>query len=125
VRHVTYLAVLAACLVGTAPLERVLHTHVYRRWRRLICAVTPGLALGLGWDAWAVHAQHWSFDGRYLMGAWLGRLPVEEVLFFVIIPSCAVLTLEAVRGQRPRWIIGDEVDRDGQAGKITESSEPA
>ena len=27
-----------------------------------------------------------------------GRLPIEELLFFLVIPTCAVLTLEAVRG---------------------------
>jgi hypothetical protein len=33
---------------------------------------------------------------------------LEELLFFIVIPTCAVLTLEAVRVRRPHWIIGDE-----------------
>ena len=37
-----------------------------------------------------------------------GRLPLEELLFFLVIPVCAVLTLEAVRTQRPDWLVGDE-----------------
>jgi hypothetical protein len=35
-------------------------------------------------------------------------LPLEELLFFVVIPTCAILTLEAVRRRRPQWTIGDE-----------------
>jgi hypothetical protein len=26
----------------------------------------------------------------------------------VVIPTCAVLTLEAVRARKPHWLIGDE-----------------
>ena len=37
-----------------------------------------------------------------------GYGPVEELLFFLVVPTCAVLTLEAVRCRRPDWTIGDE-----------------
>jgi lycopene cyclase domain-containing protein len=103
-RHLTYLAVLAACLIGTAPLELAVGTRVYARWRRLALALLPGLILGVAWDSYAVRAGHWSFDRRYLTGVSLLGLPVEEVLFFVVIPICAVLTLEAVRRRRPAWL---------------------
>ena len=106
--HLLYLALLAGCLIGTAPLEIFLRVRVYRRWRRLVRALVPGLVLGIGWDLYAISAHQWSFDGRYLIGLRLAGLPVEEALFFVVIPTCAVLTLEAVRRCRPGWIIGDE-----------------
>jgi lycopene cyclase domain-containing protein len=108
VRHLTYLALLAGCLLGTAPLEVALRTGVYRRWRRLLLALAPGVVLGIGWDLYAVHRHQWSFDFRYLLGLRLAGLPVEEMLFFVVIPICAILTLEAVRRRRPGWAIGDE-----------------
>ena len=108
--HLSYLALLAACLVGTAPLEFVLKTGVYRRWRLLLLSLAPGGLAGIGWDVWAAHAGHWSFDGRYLLGLRIAGLPIEEWLFFLVIPTCAVLTLEAVRRRRPGWLIGDEVD---------------
>ena len=106
--HLTYLGVLAGCLAGTAPLELLLHTRVYRRRRRLAAALLPGLILGTVWDLYAVHAGQWRFAGRYLIGWRIAGLPVEELLFFLVIPTCAVLTLEAVRRCRPRWTIGDE-----------------
>ena len=37
-----------------------------------------------------------------------GRLPLEELLFFVVVPLCAILTFEAVRRLRPGWLAGDE-----------------
>jgi lycopene cyclase domain-containing protein len=107
--HYTYLLILGACLIGTAPLEFVLHTRVYARWPRLIVAVLPVVAVFGGWDIAAIHAGWWHYDARYLVGVTLpGRLPLEELLFFVVIPTCAVLTLEAVRARRPHWLIGDE-----------------
>jgi lycopene cyclase domain-containing protein len=107
--RLTYLFILAACLIGTAPLEVVLHTRVYARWPRLVAAVVPVALVFGAWDVCAIHAGWWHYDSRYLVGVTLpGRLPLEELLFFIVIPTCAVLTLEAVRVRRPHWSIGDE-----------------
>jgi lycopene cyclase domain-containing protein len=105
----SYLLILAACLIGTAPLEFWLHTRVYARWRRLLVALLTVVAIFVAWDVAAIHARWWHYDPAYLVGVTLpGRLPLEELLFFVVIPTCAVLTLEAVRARRPDWLIGDE-----------------
>jgi len=103
---VLYLLVLLGCLVVTLPLELVLGVRVYRRPRRLLLALLPVLAVFVTWDALAVHARQWSY--HHLLGAHVGNLPVEELAFFVVVPTCAVLTLEAVRRRRPAWRIGDE-----------------
>ncbi len=115
-RRLSYLALLAGCLLATAPLEFLLRTRVYARWRRLLIAIAPGLLLGVSWDRYAVARRQWSFDRRYLIGLRLAGLPIEEVLFFVVIPICAVLTLEAVRRRRPGWPIGDERFGDDRFG---------
>lgn len=105
----TYLLLLAFCLVGTAPLEVVLHTRVYARWPRLAGAVLPVAVVFTAWDVAAIHAHWWHYDAGYLVGVTLpGRLPLEELVFFLVIPTCAVLTLEAVRARKPHWLIGDE-----------------
>jgi lycopene cyclase domain-containing protein len=105
----TYLLILGGCLVGTAPLEIFLHTRVYTRLRRLAGAVLPVAIVFGGWDIGAIAAHWWHYDSRYLVGATLpGHLPLEELLFFLVIPTCAVLTLEAVRARKPSWRIGDE-----------------
>jgi lycopene cyclase domain-containing protein len=63
-----------------------------------------------GWDLAAIRQGAWTYGSRYLVGLTIpGRLPVEELLFFLVIPTCAVLTLEAVRARRPQWNIGDEL----------------
>jgi lycopene cyclase domain-containing protein len=107
VRYV-YLLVLLGCLLGTLPLEILLGVRVYRRWRRLLLALLPTVAVFLAWDVAAIAAGHWHYDARQLTGVVLpGRLPVEELLFFLVVPTCAILGFEAVRVVRG-WPAGDE-----------------
>jgi lycopene cyclase domain-containing protein len=97
-RHLTYLAVLAACLLGASWLELWPRTGVYRQGGRLAAAVLPVAAVFVGWDLYAIARHHWSYDPAQIVGLVLpGGLPVEEVLFFLVVPTCAVLALEAVR----------------------------
>lgn len=92
-----YLAVLAACVLVTLPLELVIGARVYRQPRRLIGALAPAIAVFVAWDVVAIERGHWWFNPRYVTGWRLpGALPVEELAFFVVIPICAVLTYEAV-----------------------------
>ena len=97
-RHLIYLVVLAGCLIGTAPLEIFLRVRVYRRWKRLLLTLAPVVVVFVVWDLYAISRHHWSYDRRQITGVLLpGHLPLEELLFFLVIPVCAVLTLEAVR----------------------------
>jgi lycopene cyclase domain-containing protein len=98
VRHLSYLAVLAFCLLGTLPLELWLGVRVYRQPRRLLLTLLPVVAVFYLWDVYAIAAEHWSFDPAQTVGLVLpGGVPVEELLFFVVVPTCAVLAFEAVR----------------------------
>lgn len=104
--HFTYLAILAACLLGTLPLELVLHARVYARWRRVLMTLLPVVVAYGAWDIAEIHVGAWSYDPRYVVGVDVpGRLPLEELLFFVVIPLCALLTFEAVQAVRPQWTV--------------------
>ncbi len=104
----TYLALMAACVVGTLPLELVLKTRVYRRTGRWLLSVAPVFLVFAAWDVWAIARGHWHYDSRQTTGLLLpGHLPLEEAVFFVVIPTCAILGFEAVRVVRG-WRAGDE-----------------
>ena len=106
--HLSYVGVLAFVVVGTAWLEVALRTRVYRRWRRLLLAVVPVVVVFSAWDLYAIAGGHWTFDPARVTGVELpGSLPLDEVLFFVVVPVAAILTLEAVRAVK-RWEVGDE-----------------
>jgi lycopene cyclase domain-containing protein len=98
VRNLTYLAVLGGCLVGALWLEPILRVGVLRRWRRLLLTVLPVAIVFVLWDTAAIAAGHWDFDPAQTTGIVLpGRIPLEEVLFFLVVPVCAILGFEAVR----------------------------
>lgn len=104
----TYLAVLAFIFVGSAWLEVALRTRVLRRWRRLLLSLVVPLAIFLIWDVWAIASGYWSIDPERTVGVNLfGVLPLEELLFFIIVPLAGILSLEAVRSVRG-WPAGDE-----------------
>lgn len=92
-----YLLLMAACVVITLPLEFVLAARVYRRPRRLLLAVLPLLLIFSVWDAVAIARGHWDYSPAHTTG-WLlpFGIPVEEVVFFIVIPLCGLLTYEAV-----------------------------
>ena len=93
-----YLALMGLCLLVTLPLELVLGARVWRRPRRLVRALAVPVVAFSAWDVAAIAREQWSYSHRFTTG-WLlpMRLPVEELVFFVVIPICALLTLEAVR----------------------------
>ena len=91
-----YLIMLAACLAITAPLE-MFGDGVYRQPWRAVRSVLPVAVVFLVWDAAAIRAGVWTYNPFYTTGIRLpGRVPIEEVLFFVVIPLCGLLTYNAV-----------------------------
>jgi lycopene cyclase domain-containing protein len=96
--QLTYAALLVGCLVVTAPLELVLRVRVYARWRRLLLAVLPEFVVFVVWVLYAIAAGHWDYSDELTLGVRLpGGIPVEEIAFFLVVPLCSVLALEAVR----------------------------
>ena len=55
------------------------------------------LVIYLIWDFWAVTKGSWYFDADQILGVMIfGKLPIEEVLFFIIVPMMSVLTYLAL-----------------------------
>ena len=91
--HWQYLIVLAACLLITAPLE-MFGPGVYRQAGAPARAVLPVAAVFVAWDAVAIAAHVWTYNPQFVTGLELpGRIPIEELLFFIVIPLCGLLDL--------------------------------
>lgn len=104
-----YLGVLAFILLATGWLEILLRTRVYRRWLRLLLTLVVPVTVYVIWDLYAISQGHWGFDPDTTTGIVLpGALPLEELLFFIVIPIASILSLEAVRSVKG-WPVGDEV----------------
>lgn len=106
-RSWVYATMLLFVLAATVPLEIFLHTRVYARTRRLALSIACVAPVFVLWDYLAADAGQWSFDLTQTLGPRVGRLPVEELTFFLVVPIASIITLEAVRSVRG-WPVGDE-----------------
>ncbi len=91
-------------VIGSFWLELVLKVGVLRRIRRALMSIIPIATLFIIWDGYAISRQHWSFDQKQIVGIF-GPLdiPLEEFLFFLIIPLVVLMTYEAVSKVKPEW----------------------
>ena len=94
----SYLAMLAFVVVASWGLEFAFNLRVLRNPKRLFCTLVFVMPLFIVWDWYAISSGHWFFTPEKMTGI-IGPLgiPVEEYLFFVIIPIAAILTLEGVK----------------------------
>ncbi len=105
------MGILVFVLAGSLWLEVVLRTQVFRRWPRLFLVMVVVVWPFLAWDAYAIANGHWYFDTDMITGIYLpGNIPLDELLFFLVIPLASILTLEAVRSVKG-WPVGDGSDR--------------
>ena len=88
---------MAGCLLITLPLEFVLGARVYRRAAGLAFAVIPVVIIFSVWDIVGILRDHWSYNPRFTTGVTLiFGMPIEELVFFIVVPICGLLTYEAV-----------------------------
>ena len=65
----------------------------YKKLGRVLAAYLTAGAAFIAWDVWATAEGHWGFAPEHVMGVRLAGLPVEEVLFFLIIPYSSLFIL--------------------------------
>jgi lycopene cyclase domain-containing protein len=101
----SYLVVMALCLVVTLPLEWAFDARVYRRPGRTARALVPVIVVFYLWDVLAISRGHWDFADAYVTGVVLPLgVPLEELVFFIVIPLCALLSYESVRNLLDRRV---------------------
>ncbi len=95
---------IAFTVVGSFWLEIIFKVGVLRRWKRAFSSILPVSALFIIWDAYAISQGHWFFDRDQILGIFgpFG-IPLEEYLFFIVVPMAALLTIEAVTTVKPHW----------------------
>ncbi|MDD5108182.1 MAG: lycopene cyclase domain-containing protein [Candidatus Omnitrophica bacterium] len=69
----------------------------YRNIRSLFISVFLIVIIFGSWDIFATYRGHWYFNPRGVWGFRVINLPLEEVLFFVVIPFCCIFTWEAIK----------------------------
>jgi lycopene cyclase domain-containing protein len=95
--HFQYLLLMVGCLLITLPLEFVFGARVYRRAAGLALALIPVVIIFSIWDIVGILRDHWSYSPQFTTGVKLiFGMPIEELVFFIVVPICGLLTYEAV-----------------------------
>ena len=91
-------------IIGSFWLELFLKVAVLKRIKRVLLAIAPISFLFIAWDAYAIRSGHWRFDGEQIIGIFGPFcIPLEEYLFFIVVPIAAIMTIEAVRSVKRDW----------------------
>ena len=99
--HYTYFLILAASLAGPLTLSFDKKVAFYKNWKYLFPAMIIPALLYIVWDIYFTSKGVWSFNEDYITGIKLINLPLEEVLFFFIVPYCCVFIYACVKSYFP------------------------
>lgn len=103
----TYILVLLFSLA--VPLIRSFektHIHFAGKFRYLFPATLIMVAVFVSWDVYFTHLGIWGFNDDYLLGWYLLGLPVEEWLFFLVIPYVCLFSYEVLNYFIKKDILG-------------------
>lgn len=69
----------------------------YKKWKSLFLSSTLIAIPFLIWDAYFTSKGVWGFNESYLVGISLAGLPIEEILFFWVVPFACVFIYECCK----------------------------
>ena len=73
----------------------------YKNFKYLFPAIIAIAIPFIIWDQLFTEKGVWGFNPDYLQGLFIGELPLEEVLFFFMIPYCCVFIYEVLNAYFP------------------------
>lgn len=109
----TYLLLDLATLFFPLVLSFDRRVAFYRKWGRLFPAIAIGGTIFVIWDHFFTLANYtfqaagqtwtgiWNFNPEYLTGIYLFSLPIEEILFFLVVPYACVFIYEVLKAYIP------------------------
>ncbi|HOW35048.1 MAG TPA: lycopene cyclase domain-containing protein [Candidatus Omnitrophota bacterium] len=68
----------------------------YRRFPELFLSILSVGTVFIVWDVMATARGDWGFNARYVLGMNFFGLPLEEVLFFVVVPFSCIFIYEVI-----------------------------
>lgn len=99
--HYTYFLILLASLAGPLGLSFDKKVAFYRDWKFTLPAMILPALFYIAWDMFFTSEAVWRFNENYITGYNIGNLPVEEVLFFFIVPYCCIFIYACIRAYFP------------------------
>lgn len=85
----TYLFLDAVTIIGPLVLSFDKKVAFYRKWKYFFLSMLPVSLFYIIWDILFTETGIWKFNSEFLLGTNFINLPIEEYLFFIVVPySC-------------------------------------
>lgn len=94
--HYTYFLILLGSIAAPLALSFDKKVAFYKKWKYLFPAMLLPALFFLVWDELKTRAGVWSFSNEHIIGIKLSSLPLEEVLFFFVVPYCCIFIYECI-----------------------------
>ena len=93
----TYLIILGLSLLY--PLAQSFEKRVYmhRKFRFILPGILATGVVYILWDIWFTAEGVWGFNPNYTLDLYILGLPLEEWLFFLVVPYCCIFLYEVLR----------------------------
>jgi lycopene cyclase domain-containing protein len=96
--HYTYFLILACSLAGPLALSFDKKVAFYKKWKYVFAAMVLPALFYIIWDGYFAGENIWLFNADYIATKTnIYNLPLEEVLFFFVVPYCCTFVYECVR----------------------------
>jgi len=82
-----------------------------KQWKFLFPAMLLTMVIFIPWDMVKTYLEVWGFNPRYLLGIYIGNLPLEEWLFFIAIPYACLFTYHSLNYLVKKDYLGKYSDR--------------
>lgn len=100
--HYTYLLLMLGSLLFPLVLSFDKRVRFVRKWKYLPLPMLVSGAYFIIWDHFFARFGVWSFNEQYILGPSLLLLPLEEWLFFIVIPFVCIFNYECLNTYFPR-----------------------
>ena len=101
--HFIYFLILGCTLAGPLLLSFDKKVAFYKKWKPLFLAMIIPAIIYIAWDIYFTSKGIWSFNEKYYINELsVFNLPLEEILFFIIVPYCCVFIYECIRVYFPQ-----------------------
>jgi lycopene cyclase domain-containing protein len=65
-------------------------------WRGVFLGIAVMALIFIPWDVWFTNSDIWGFNEQYISGIHIANLPIEEWLFFIVVPFACAFVYEVL-----------------------------